>query len=370
MPQFQNPFLGGYFGAQNAAQRSTANQIGAAGGMLSLQNQMAQQQAAQQQAQELQGLIPKLTDPAAQALARAGDFRGAIARQFPKEESFTLGPGQSRFRGGAVQAQVPDRPVMQNLPVQGQPGVTQPTWIRPGEATGTAVGGQAMPEILNQDVQKAKLGIAAAGRPSVNVKVDAKMGESFAKEIAPMMGESRSNAMGAASAVDTAGRIKGALSAGNVTLGPTATVRNKIDQVSQMVGAGGNTTEERLVNTRNVIRGLSQFALAARKQLKGQGQVSDYEGRLIQRAEAGEIDDFTLPELRDFVNTTEKLARQTYAEHQRALGVMKQNPELERFIPFYSVPDLPGDEPQNPARRSTDKPGAVRRYNPATGKIE
>ena len=369
MADFRNPFLGGFFGAQNQAQRGTMNQIGAVGGLLSLRNEMAQQQAAQQQAQALQGLIPQLTDPAAQMMARAGDLRGAIARQFPKEEAFTLGPGQQRYRGNTQVAAAPDRPVFQQVPVQGQPGVTQGMWLRPGEAQGTPVGGMAMPDILNPAVQQARLGIAAAGRPNVSVKVDTKMGESFAKEIAPMMTESRANAVGAASAVDTAGRIKGAIAEGNVTLGPTATVRNKIDQVSQMVGAGGNSTEERLVNTRNVMRGLSQFALAARKQLKGQGQVSDYEGKLIQRAEAGEIDDFTMPELRDFVNTTERLARKTYAEHQRSLGVMQQNPELQRFVPFYSVPDLP-PEGAPPARRSTDKPGAVRRYNPATGKIE
>lgn len=64
MSEFRNPFLGGFFGAQNAAQRSTANQIGQVGGLLGLQNQMEmapiQREMAQLQLQQArQGPPPK-----------------------------------------------------------------------------------------------------------------------------------------------------------------------------------------------------------------------------------------------------------------------------------------------------------------------
>lgn len=275
-------------------------------------------------------------------------------------EGYTLSPGQTRFQGGAPVAGLEQTPTMVNVPVPGQPGVTQPTWLRPGQTTGAPVGGPAMPEILNPAVQAAKVGVAQAGRPSVNVNV----GQGLAKEIGPMLAESRNAAVGALGAIDTVSRVNQALASGNVTVGPAATVRNSIDQLSQTIGLAGTTTEERLINTRNVTRGLAQFALSARKQLKGQGQVSDYEGKLIQRAEAGEVADFTLPELRDFVQTTDRLARLQYAEHQRMLGTASQNPESAALSPFFAVPPLP---PVNPANQAA---GGIKRYNPATGRIE
>lgn len=198
-------------------------------------------------------------------------------------------------------------------------------------------------KLLSAEEMQQKMQIAAAGKPSVNVKVDAKMGESFAKEIGPMMTESRSAAQGALQAVDTVKRIRTAIEGGNVSLGPTATVRQNLNQFAQVLGAAGDTTEEKLVNTRNVIRGLSQLALSARKQLKGQGQVSDYEGKLIQRAEAGEISDFTMPELKDFIGVTERMAGKVVKEHKRTLEVMKANPNVSQFVPFYDVGD---DQPE------------------------
>jgi hypothetical protein len=306
-------------------------------------------------------------DPAAQQLAAAGLFADAIKRENPEQKFMGVGENLVDVTPGRTPTSVfaaPPKPQLVQVPVQGQPGVTQPTWMRPGEASGTAIGGMNMPDILNPDVQRARRDVAKAGAPSVSVKVDQKTGESFAKEIGPMMTESRAAASGAVDAIGTAERVKNALSQGNVTLGPTATIRNKADQIAQIMGVGGADTEERLINTRNVMRGLSQFALQARKQLKGQGQVSDYEGRLIQRAEAGEIEDFTLPELKDFIGVTEKLARKTYSEHQRNIEVMNSNPELQRFVPFYSVPELPQSAATAPTAPK------VKRFNPKTGKIE
>lgn len=180
--------------------------------------------------------------------------------------------------------------------------------------------------------------------PAQSVKVDVKTGESLGKEIGPMVAESRASALGALDAINTASRIKNALSAGNVTLGPTATVRNQIDQIAQVMGVAGSNTEEKLVNTREVTRGLAQFTIAARKALKGQGQVSDFEGRLLLKAESGEIDDFTMPELKAFIATTDRLARRQYGLHKSNVDVMRKRPDLQNLVPFYEVPDLPAAE--------------------------
>src|SRR3990167_6075868 len=170
--------------------------------------------------------------------------------------------------------------------------------------------------------------------------VDINLGGSLAKEIGPQMVESRNAAMGAIETLDAVGRARTALKKGLVTLGPTATIRQKINQVSQIMGMAGKDDEERLVNTRNVMRSLAQFSLAARKQLKGQGQVSDFEGKLIVKAESGEIDEMTIPELTSFLKVTDRLARRQYALHQFNLSKMRANEKLREVAPFYEVPEV------------------------------
>lgn len=204
-------------------------------------------------------------------------------------------------------------------------------------------------------------GAAFSDRPPMELKVENKLGEGLAGKVGEIAAEGRSAASGAVGIVDTVTRVKDAIEKGNVNLGPGATIRTKADQVAQFMGIGGETTTERLVNTRNTIRGLAQFTVNARKALKGQGQVSDYEGKLLTKAESGDIDDFTLPELKDFLRVTERLARQAHSEHKRILGVMggSDNEAVRGLVPYFDVPDLPNAPSAKP-----------RRYNPKTGKIE
>lgn len=320
-----------YLAGQEEQRRQRMAGMQQLGSVVGLGGQLQQQQQAAQM------------NPIALQIAQAQ----LQALQNPQPDYRTVGDTLLQIpRGGQPQPVYTSQPKPVPITVgTGQPGGTQAAWGIPGRPDFTAVG-------------PPKLGTPPM---SVDVKVNQKTGESFAKEIGPMMNESRAAAVGAVGAVETAQRINDAISKGNVTLGPTATLRNKADQISQLLGVSGATTEERLVNTRNVIRGLSQFAVAARKQLKGQGQVSDYEGKLIQRAEAGEIDDFTLPELKNFVAVTERLAEKTYAEHQRLLGVMKGDERISGFVPFYDAPPMPARGQQGA------KP---RKYNPETGRIE
>ena len=59
-----------------------------------------------------------------------------------------------------------------------------------------------------------------------------------------------------------------------------------------------------------------------------------------------EIDEMTLPELKSFLDVTDRLARKQYAQHQHNMSVMRQNPNLKDIAPFYDVPELPAPKPQ------------------------
>ena len=41
-------------------------------------------------------------------------------------------------------------------------------------------------------------------------------------------------------------------------------------------------------NTRQTIRGLAEFTISVRKKLKGQGQITEYEQKTLQKAYSGE----------------------------------------------------------------------------------
>lgn len=232
--------------------------------------------------------------------------------------AFTIGPDQVRMRGAEVIAKGPPK---------------EDDFTRALRTAGIDPSGPEGQRLARAHAEK-----LATHAPAPNVRVDVKTGESLGKEIGPMVAESRAGALGALQTAEISQRIRNALAGGNVTVGPTANIRNTVNQFAQVLGVGGKDNEERLVNTRNVIRGLAQATIAARKQLKGQGQVSDFEGKLLQKAESGDIDSMTIPELKSFVDLSERLAKLQYGLHTHNLDVMRKRPDLQNLLPFYEVP--------------------------------
>ena len=190
--------------------------------------------------------------------------------------------------------------------------------------------------ISTQEINERGLKKAAAGAS----KIDIKTGESVAKEIGPMLKESRDEAVGAIEQVDSAQRIKKAINDGKIIAGPTATIRLKGAQIASMLGVGGTTTEEAIANTRQAIRGLAEFTISARKKLKGQGQVTEYEQKTLQKAYSGEIDDLTVQEIKTVADLTERLGRLQYKNHQQQLKNMEKDDSTKKLVPFFSVPDI------------------------------
>jgi len=130
--------------------------------------QMQQQKRYFEQKQQQDDYIKQFADalpPAERSkfLIAPGEYLKELNKKFVVGGNLVSGGGQNVFTA-------PEKPQLVDSPVPGQPGVSQPTWVRPGEAGGTAVGGQKMPEILNPAVQAARVGVAEAGRPSVTVE--------------------------------------------------------------------------------------------------------------------------------------------------------------------------------------------------------
>jgi hypothetical protein len=183
------------------------------------------------------------------------------------------------------------------------------------------------------DQARRKAGATNIGMP----KIDIKMGESVAGQIGPMAKDSRVQVGGAVTMWDAADRLGKALESGKVTSGPLASKVQTVKQFVQVI-AGGN--DESIRQTQQAIRSLSKMAVEARKQLQGQGQVTENEAKAVEKADGGNIDDMTTGELGDLVTLTKRAAHLTAKGHQELLDEMERNEATRGSAPFYRVRGL------------------------------
>ncbi len=189
---------------------------------------------------------------------------------------------------------------------------------------------------------------------------DKALGANMADKIATQIDTSYKAAINAGDIMDGVNRIRTALNSGKVTLGPGATFRNSVNQVAQMLGIGGKDNAERLSNTRTVIQDLARFTVKARTQLRGEGQITEGEQKVLAKAESGDIDDFTMPDFKTFLSTTEKIARKTDARHQKMLEKARANPAARHLAPFYEIDPLPAAQPDRVVSQNQQQSNTTR----------
>lgn len=203
------------------------------------------------------------------------------------------------------------------------------------------------------DQARRRAGATNIGMPKIEVKT----GESIAQQIGPMMKESKSQADAGLRLVDSASRVLDAAERGNLYAGPMANLKLKTAQVADAFGVAGKDTQEKIANTRNVVRGMAEQAVSARAQLGGQAQISNSEQELLNKATSGDIGELTAREIVQIANLNDRLGRQMYGNHQRQMQVMQQRPDLQGVAPFYSVPDLPKPRGGQVVRTGRDAQG-------------
>jgi hypothetical protein len=181
------------------------------------------------------------------------------------------------------------------------------------------------------------------------------VGKSLSEPVGKRVETSLAKAEGATSIMDTANSVRDALNAGNVIAGPLAGVRTKFAQVLELAGAGD---KEKLVNTRTAIQGLAGLTLESRAELRGQGQITDTETKLLEKARSADINDLTIPELQQVVNVSQRLASRLYSNHQTLLDRMKDDPAAKDSMRYYeptSKLSSPVLEGKTPAAQNKDE---------------
>jgi|694.fasta_scaffold73235_3 hypothetical protein len=208
---------------------------------------------------------------------------------------------------------------------------------------------------MRPEVFAAKQRIAAAGASNIGMpRVEVKMGDSVGGQVGPILKESMTAVGGAVKMADAAERIITAVDQGGVIAGPAASLRLKGAQVASLFGIGG---KDAVAQTRQVIRGLAESSVEARKELAGQGQVTDNEAKAVDKALSGNIDDLTVDEIRDIARLNLRHAAMRARQHQQYLSAMPESMSAAR--PFYTVPGMERLLNMDPARYEIRRPAGA-----------
>lgn len=195
--------------------------------------------------------------------------------------------------------------------------------------------------VANTAYQQYEIGKAKAGATNVTTKVENKAAESIASQVGPMLKSSADQAQGALGQIDASNRILQALKTGKLYTGPLASQRLSVAQLGQTLGIGGADDAEKIANTRQLVRGLAEMTLQGRKQMQGQGQITEQESRLAEKATSGDIDSMTADELRIVALASQRAAKHTVASHQAKLAKARGNPATAGIADYFDAPALP-----------------------------
>jgi hypothetical protein len=162
-------------------------------------------------------------------------------------------------------------------------------------------------------------------------------GKDFTGQVGDIGKESRISAMGAVQTADAANRIIQAVDSNKLIAGVGADVRLAGAQLADALGLGGEGTTQKIANSRQAMQGLAQLTLQGRKQMRGEGAITQSEGELAQRAMSGDIN-FTKGEIRQLAEAAKRSAKFQYDMHQNIINTMRADPSTKALIPYFDVP--------------------------------
>lgn len=330
--------------------------------MQQMQAQMQQQQEAQQRAQQLRVLQSQFFQPGQPGIAEPPPELGGgpgLAPTAPRND--VRGYAQSALSQGLMdpmqaaqlgQKEQPKYHVVGGalVPEPQGGGPAKPVYEAPKEQWVDFGRDPKTGQALQKNSVTGQVKAIGSVAPQVNVNAGTK---SFWQSTGDELGKQIVNDLTAAkSGVETvrqAHSIMSAIDGGGVMAGPGANVKLKLAQIPAVLGLP--TNEQGIVQTRNVIKGLANLTLASRDALKGQGQITDRETDLLERARSGDIE-LTPAEIRRVAELAEMAGRISIGRNSANLKRMKETPDAASLVNFFSL-DEPA--PYAPKRRAGDQ---------------
>ena len=146
----------------------------------------------------------------------------------------------------------------------------------------------------------------------------------------------QAQATGAVNSINTINSIRPLLESG-VFAGPLAENQMMVTRLASKFGIKGGDSAEVLANTTAAMQKLANLELTAAASMKGQGQISDNERRLIKRASGGDLMAMTSGEVSMLLDGLDKLARQRIDEYGDYMGKVSEIDGAAQFMPLYEV---------------------------------
>lgn len=186
---------------------------------------------------------------------------------------------------------------------------------------------------------------------NTTIHVQNDLGGGLAEQVPKIAAASREKANGAVQTLTNNNLIRSGLADANI--GQGSTLKTAADRLAVNWGLGGKDTEQRLAATRQVVQGLAKQAVNARHQLQGQGQITEGEQALLNKAETDGVENLSIPEINTIVDISDRAAKLAYADHQRILSKIRGNPNqaIAGLADFYDAQPMPEYVPARQATR-------------------
>jgi len=281
------------------------------------------------------------------------ELGGKLIQELSKPAEFSTTPQYDQQGQGFVLDNRGNRKVLDGVKARDKLENVNGVWQNPYQQQNGAVGPQDpnQPFLVGPDgkvaanpaYQEYQMRKARAGATNITTKTEVKAAESIANQVGPMLRESATAADGAVAQIDAADRVLSALNSNKVLAGPLASKRLAMAQYGQMLGIGGKDDAERIANTRQVVRGMAEMTLQGRKQMSGQGAITESESKLAEKATSGDIDSLTPAELKIIAEASRRASQHTLASHQRKVNKAKSNPATAGIADYFDTTPYEGN---------------------------
>lgn len=130
-------------------------------------------------------------------------------------------------------------------------------------------------------------------------------------------------AQNAGRSIQTVHLLRGALDSEKAITGTGASVQTVFLRAADSLGVTGKTGEEKLAKTAQLVQGLAQLELDAAPQMKGQGQITNFERGILRRAASGDFGK-SAAELQQTLDVIEGRSRKRIDFQAQELGKFKK----------------------------------------------
>lgn len=278
------------------------------------------------------------------------ELGGKLIQDLSKEAEFSTTPQYDQQGNGFVLNNRGERKSLDGVRARDKLENVNGVWQNPYAQQNGAVGPQDPNQpfsvgpdgqpMANSAYQAYAMSKAKAGAPNITTKTEVKAAESIAGQVGPILKDSYIAAQGANAQIDAASRVVQAVDTDKMFAGPLASKRLSLAQFGQTLGIGGKDDAEKIANTRQAIRGLAELTLQGRKSMRGEGAITESEGKLAEKAMSGDIDSMTPAELKIVAQSSARVARYNLAEHNRKVEKARANPATAGIAGYFESQPL------------------------------